>query len=133
MEETVFHKILKKELPSYCVYEDDFTYAFLTIDPVTRGHTLVIPKNPSVNLLDIEAKDYGHVAETVRKLSKVIIKAMGADGINTVQNNNAAADQEVFYTHVHIIPRYKDQGKGKRYSYKEGDQDEIVKQIKAAL
>ncbi|RAI79599.1 HIT family protein [Macrococcoides caseolyticum subsp. hominis] len=108
MSETVFSKILKGEIPSYKVYEDEYTYAFLDISQVSKGHTLVIPKNAAPDMLSIAPSDLQHVITSVQKVAKAVDKAFQPDGINVIQNNRAYADQSVFHLHFHVIPRYKD-------------------------
>lgn len=108
MSETVFSKILKGEIPSYKVYEDEYTYAFLDISQVSKGHTLVIPKTAAADMLSIAPSDLQHVITSVQKVAKAVDKAFQPDGINVIQNNRAYADQSVFHLHFHIIPRYKD-------------------------
>ncbi|MEE1107874.1 HIT family protein [Macrococcoides canis] len=115
MSETVFSKILKGEIPSYKVYEDEYTYAFLDISQVSKGHTLVIPKNATPDMLSIDPSDLQHVITSVQKVAKAVDKAFQPDGINVIQNNRAYADQSVFHLHFHIIPRYKDDVDGFGY------------------
>ncbi|ARQ07582.1 HIT family protein [Macrococcoides canis] len=115
MSETVFSKILKGEIPSYKVYEDEYTYAFLDISQVSKGHTLVIPKNAAPDMLSIDPSDLQHVITSVQKVAKAVDKAFQPDGINVIQNNRAFADQSVFHLHFHIIPRYKDDVDGFGY------------------
>lgn len=115
MSETVFSKILKGEIPSYKVYEDEYTYAFLDISQVSKGHTLVIPKNAAPDMLSIDPSDLQHVITSVQKVAKAVDKAFQPDGINVIQNNRAFADQSIFHLHFHIIPRYKDDVDGFGY------------------
>lgn len=110
MNEDIFAKIIAREIPADIVYEDEHTLAFLDLHPVNPGHTLVVPKEFSRNILDISPDAFAKVAETVRTLSRVIKEAMGADGINIHMNNEPAAGQEVFRTHLHIIPRHHGDG-----------------------
>lgn len=110
MEPTIFEKIIAREVPADIVYEDEETIAFLDIAPNNPGHTLVVPKQHSRNLLDIDEASWLAVMKTVRLLAPVIRKAVGADGINIAMNNEPAAAQVVFHTHIHIIPRYTDDG-----------------------
>lgn len=117
MSETVFSKILKGEIPSYKVYEDDYTYAFLDISQVSKGHTLVIPKNAAEDILSIDTEDLKHVIASVQKVAKAVDKAFQPDGINVIQNNRSFADQSVFHIHFHIIPRYKDDTDGFGYKW----------------
>jgi len=108
METTIFEKIILGKLPCYKVYEDDSVLAFLSKGQKTKGHTLVIPKRHSRNILDIEEFDLVSVTKVVRALSKHIYATLQASGIKIVQNNEAKGGQEVFHTHFHIIPRYID-------------------------
>jgi histidine triad (HIT) family protein len=110
MERTVFEKIINKEIPAHIIYEDEDTLAFLDIAPNNPGHTLVIPKIHSRNLLDISDDSWIAVMKTVRKLAPIIKEAVGADGINIAMNNEPAAGQVVFHTHVHLIPRHEGDG-----------------------
>ncbi len=103
--QNIFAKILRGDLPCVKVYEDDATLAFMDVMPQTDGHVLVIPKNPSVNILDIHEADAMAVFKTVLMLAPAVKGAMGAAGVQLVQLNNAAAGQTVFHTHFHIIPR----------------------------
>jgi histidine triad (HIT) family protein len=101
----IFAKILRGELPCYKVYEDDKALAFLDIMPRTPGHTLVLPKAPARNILDVSADDLAHVMMVAQKLAKGAMKAFSADGITMQQFNEGAGGQVVFHLHVHIIPR----------------------------
>ena len=101
----IFAKILRGELPSYKVYEDDKALAFLDIMPRSPGHTLVLPKAPARNILDVGADDLAHVMTVAQKISKAIMIAFEADGVTIQQFNEGAGGQVVFHLHVHIIPR----------------------------
>ena len=101
----IFAKILRGELPCYKVYEDDKVLAFLDIMPRSPGHTLVLPKAPSRNILDIGADDLAHVIATAQKVAKAAMKAFSADGITIQQFNEGAGGQVVFHLHLHVIPR----------------------------
>ncbi|MEA2992165.1 MAG: histidine triad family protein [Alphaproteobacteria bacterium] len=101
----VFAKILRGELPCYKVYDDDKALAFLDIMPRAPGHTLVLPKAPARNLLDITPEDLAHVMLVVQKIAKASMQVFGAQGITIQQFNEAAGGQVVFHLHVHIIPR----------------------------
>ncbi len=106
----VFCKIVAGELPSTKVYEDDATIAFLTIQPTTSGHTLVVPKVHMRNIFDVTPETWGRVQETVRAVAHAIEKGLGADGVNINMNNREHAGQVVDHVHVHLIPRYKGDG-----------------------
>ncbi len=106
----IFCKIVKGEIPSHKVYEDDATLAFLDINPISDGHTLVIPKQHSENLLDTSEEDVKAVAVAVKKVAKATKAAMQCDGINILQANFIASGQSVFHYHVHIVPRMEGDG-----------------------
>ncbi|GIK82233.1 MAG: HIT family protein [Pseudorhodoplanes sp.] len=101
----IFAKILRGELPCHKVYEDDRAFAFLDIMPRAPGHTLVIPKSPARNLLDVAADDLAHVAMIVQKVARAAHIAFEADGVTLQQFNESAGGQVVFHLHFHIIPR----------------------------
>jgi histidine triad (HIT) family protein len=101
----IFAKILRGELPCYKVYEDDKTLAFLDIMPRSPGHTLVLPKAPVRNLLDVAPADLAHVMTVAQKVAKAAIKALASDGVTIQQFNEGAGGQVVFHLHVHVIPR----------------------------
>ncbi len=101
----IFAKILRGELPCYKVYEDDKALAFLDIMPRAPGHTLVLPKAPARNLLDVAPDDLAHVAKVAQRVAKAAMSALGADGVTVQQFNEGPGGQVVFHLHVHIIPR----------------------------
>ena len=101
----IFAKILRGELPCHKVYEDDRTLAFLDIMPRAPGHTLVLPKAPARNLLDITPDDLAAVIKVAQKIAKVSVQVFAADGVTIQQFNEAAGGQVVFHLHVHVIPR----------------------------
>ncbi len=101
----IFAKILRGELPCYKVYEDDKAIAFLDIMPRAPGHTLVLPKAPARNLLDIGPDDLAHAAKVAQKVAKAGMTALGADGITVQQFNEGPGGQVVFHLHIHVIPR----------------------------
>lgn len=108
--ETIFSKILSGEIPCDKVYEDDHTFAFLTIEPVHPGHTLVIPKKWSAGFLDADEETICRLIPTIQKVAKAVKAATGAEGINIYQNEGAAAGQKVFHLHFHVIPRFSSDG-----------------------
>src|SRR5215216_7903468 len=103
----IFAKILRGELPCHKVYEDERAFAFLDIMPRAPGHTLVLPKAPARNLLDVEPADLAHVMQVAQKIAKASMKVFGADGITIQQFNESAGGQVVFHLHVHVIPRHE--------------------------
>ena len=102
----IFAKILRGEFPCHKVYEDDHAIAFLDIMPRAPGHTLVLPKAPARNLLDIAPSDLAHVMQVAQKIAQAQMKVFGADGITLQQFNESAGGQVVFHLHVHVIPRH---------------------------
>lgn len=104
--DNIFAKILRGEIPSTKVYEDEETYALMDIMPRADGHTLVLPKAPSRNIFDVGLKDLAAVMATVQKIANAQMSAFGADGVTVQQFNEAAAGQEVFHTHFHVLPRF---------------------------
>ncbi|MEX0956005.1 MAG: HIT family protein [Rhizobiaceae bacterium] len=102
----VFAKILRGELPAHKLYEDGDTFAFMDIMPRGPGHCLVIPKQPSRNILDVDANSLAAVMRTVQKIAIAARKGMGADGTTIQQFSEPAGGQIVFHLHFHIIPRF---------------------------
>jgi histidine triad (HIT) family protein len=101
----IFAKIIRGELPSHKVYEDDRAFAFLDIMPRAAGHTLVIPKAPARNILDVKPDDLAHVMAVAQKIAQTAMKVFAADGVTVQQFNEPAGGQVVFHLHVHVIPR----------------------------
>src|ERR1700733_10322802 len=102
----IFAKILRGEFPCYKVYEDEHVLAFLDIMPRSPGHTLVIPKAPARNILDIKAEDFAHVARGAHKIAGAAMKAFEADGITVQQFSEPASGQVVYHLHMHVMPRH---------------------------
>jgi histidine triad (HIT) family protein len=107
-DDCIFCKIVAGELPAEIVQEDEHTIAFMDINPWTRGHALVIPRNHSADLLEIEDEDLRHTAVAAKRLAARIKDRLGADGVNLLNACGPAAWQTVFHFHFHVIPRYKD-------------------------
>ncbi|RWH81145.1 MAG: HIT family protein [Mesorhizobium sp.] len=103
----IFAKILRGEIPSHRVYEDDAVVAFMDVMPQGPGHTLVAPKAPSRNLLDADPAVFGPLFANVQKVARAVKKAFDADGVTVMQFNEPASGQTVFHLHVHIIPRFE--------------------------
>jgi len=101
----IFAKILRGEIPCHKVYEDEHTLAFMDVMPQADGHTLVIPKMPSRNLLDADPKALGALMASVQKVAAAAKQAFGAEGILVQQFNEPAAGQTVFHLHFHVLPR----------------------------
>ena len=110
MEESVFTKIIKREIPAEIVYEDENVIAFLDAAPNNPGHTLVVPKTPSRNLFSMTEEEWATLMRAVWKVAHAVKDAVGAEGVNVNMNNEAAAGQSVFHAHIHVIPRYEGDG-----------------------
>ena len=106
-ESCAFCKIVRKEAPASRVYEDEKVIAFLSIQPINIGHTLVVPKGHYKNIYEIPEDEVAYLYKIVKKLTHAVTKAVNAEGIRIVQNNGEAAGQVIFHMHVHIIPMNK--------------------------
>lgn len=124
--DNIFAMILRGEIPCAKVYEDDNILAFMDAFPQSKGHTLVIPKTPSRNLLETHAKDIGRLFGSVQRIAKAVNAALTPDGIVVTQFNGAPAGQTVFHTHVHIIPRYEGQDLAGHAAGKMADMDDLI-------
>ncbi|MBO6894307.1 MAG: HIT family protein [Roseibium sp.] len=134
-DQNVFAKILRGELPSHKVYEDNDTLVIMDIMPRGDGHILVIPKAASRNIIDIALADLNAVMATVQKMARTVVKAFGADGTTIQQFSEPAGGQVVFHTHVHVIPRF-DGVKLKPHTGEMADNDLLAEQaekIRSAL
>ena len=110
MDDCIFCKIIKGEIPSQKVYEDDDFFAFLDINPVCPGHTLVVPKKHSYNVLDADNEVMEKLGPVLKKISQAVCRGMGTDSFNLNQNNGKLSGQAVEHLHWHIVPRYQDDG-----------------------
>ena len=108
----IFGRILRGELPAHKVYEDDTTLVMLDVFPQSRGHTLVLPKAKSRNLLDADPAALAAVMPIIQRVAVALQAATGADGIRLAQFNEAAAGQTVFHLHFHLIPIYEGEALG---------------------
>jgi len=102
----IFAKILRGELPSHQVYDDGDVIAFMDVMPQGTGHTLVLPKAPSRNLLDADPTTLGPLIRATQRIAKAVTRAFGADGVIVIQFNEPVAGQTVFHLHFHVIPRF---------------------------
>lgn len=132
----LFCKITRGEIPSAKVYEDGHSFAFLDINPVNPGHTLLVPKKHFANLYETPDETLKEISPTIKKLAVAVKKAVSADGINIGMNNDSAAGQLIFHAHFHIIPRHSEDGhkhwRSKRV-YKDGEIGQTAEKIKANL
>ena len=106
MSDCIFCQIVSGQIPSSKVYEDEEVLAFLDITQVTTGHTLVIPKKHYRNMLEMDAEAASSLFARVPKIAKQLQDKLGASGVNIINNNEEAAGQTVFHTHVHLLPRF---------------------------
>ncbi|MDK4702419.1 HIT family protein [Rhizobium sp. CNPSo 4062] len=104
-DNNIFAKILKGDIPSYRVYEDEHTVAFMDVMPQSPGHTLVVPKAPSRNIFDADPAALQHAITVVQKIAVAVRDAFDADGVYIAQFNEPPAGQTVFHLHFHVIPR----------------------------
>lgn len=104
-DDNIFARILRGEIPSHRVYEDDDVVAFMDVMPQAEGHTLVVPRAPSRNILDADPAVLAKAILVVQKLAVATKKAFAADGVTVMQFNEAPAGQSVFHLHFHVIPR----------------------------
>ena len=133
----IFCQIIRGELPSYKIYEDDKIVAFLDIAPVNKGHALVVPKEHRENIVETPDELLRHIVVTAKRLSKAIMNATDAPACNIGINNGRESGQVVFHTHWHIMPRFAGDGyelwKGKDTTYAAGEAAGLAEKIKHSL
>jgi histidine triad (HIT) family protein len=131
----VFCKIVKKEIPADIIYEDKKSLAFLDINPVNTGHVLVIPKEHYKNIYETPDEVVSEAAILAKKMASIVKEAVHADGINIIMSNDVAADQSVFHSHLHVIPRYLNDGfkmwVGRPYT--EGEKETTAEKIRKEI
>lgn len=126
----IFCEIIKGNIPSAKVYEDDDTFAILDLSQTTKGHTLVMPKKHYDNFLAMPNDEYQALMGKVQNIAEKVVKNLKANGCNVLINTNEVAGQTIMHTHVHIIPRY-DTNDTVTFSFKENklDLEEVLKEI----
>ncbi|MBN2594769.1 MAG: HIT family protein [Sedimentisphaerales bacterium] len=132
-QDCIFSKIVKGEIPAQKVYEDEAVLAFLDINPISDGHTLVIPKQKYEKLDECPAEVLGQLASKLGKIAQAVAAATGCDGYNVLCNNGRAAGQLIDYVHFHIIPRNEGDGVFHRwphFQYPTGKIEEIAAKIR---
>ena len=136
MNDCIFCKIIKREIPCNKIYEDKDIFAFLDNNPVNKGHTLIIPKKHLENIYETPDKIISKMIIGAKKLSIIIKKTMKSDGINVYMNNGRAAGQQVEHAHIHVIPRLEKDGftywKNKK-KYSDEEMSEIKNKINSIL
>ena len=128
----IFCKIANGDIPSNTIYEDDDFRVVLDTGPATKGHALILPKEHYANLLELPEDTSGKAMKLARRIAAIQVERRGADGLNVVQNNGAAAGQTVSHFHIHLIPRYSDDGQ--KIGWKPGNpSQEELSQIRDEL
>ncbi|WP_411842232.1 HIT family protein [Salinicoccus sp. HZC-1] len=136
MSKTIFEKIADREIPANIVYEDDACIAFTDAFPLSKGHTLVVPKKPIENIYELDEETGAHIMKVITKVSNAIKEAFEPAGLNVVQNNGEYASQSVFHIHFHLIPRYENEYDGFGYVWEQDPDtrdDEEKKVIEDAI
>ena len=132
MENCIFCKILRNEIPSSTVYEDDKFRAIMDIGPVAKGHVILLAKEHAANLLEADDALLSAALPAAKKVANAVKKTVGCDGINILQNNGEEAGQTVFHLHIHVIPRNKEDGvklPPPMATYVDGEAAELAKKI----
>ncbi len=109
-DDCIFCKLANGDIPTNKVYEDEFFTAILDLGPATKGHTLILPKEHADCLFDLDEETAAKLTPLAKKLGKKLVDALHADGMNVIQNNGETAGQTVMHYHLHLIPRYKNDG-----------------------
>ncbi len=132
---TIFEKIRDKEIPSYMIYEDDVSMAFLDISQATKGHTLVVSKTAYENMLETPDDVVSHLFVVAKKISTVLKMSLQPKGFNILSNVGTVAGQTIFHVHIHIIPRYEEDDISLAFHPNSSDKnfDALLKSIQAAL
>ena len=125
-DDCIFCKIVAGDLPAEVVDQDDHTVSFMDINPWTRGHALVIPRNHSRNLYEIDEEELAHVASAAKRLALRMRERLGCDGVNLLNSSETAAWQTVFHFHIHVVPRYEDDPLKLPWVPAPGDSNEIA-------
>lgn len=133
-ESTIFGKILDGEIPCHRVYEDDHVLAFLDIGPLSRGHTLVIPKERKAHLHELSDESAAALGRVLPRIARAVVSATGASHYNVLQNNGSTAGQVVMHVHFHVIPRIGDRGLAMLWNPGElTDHETLLADIRGAL
>ncbi len=132
----LFLKISTREIPSACVYDDAHFFAFLDSNPTNKGHTLVIPKTKYRNIFAMNSDEFSALAKVTHTIALAVRKATGADGVNIIMNNEVSAGQDVFHAHIHIIPRFTNDGvftTPTHVTYIDGEAEVYAKKIRERI
>ena len=136
MDSCIFCKIIKGEIPSSTIYEDENVKVIMDIEPAAKGHAILLVKEHVANVFELNAELAGKVYAVVPKVAAAIKAELGCDGMNILQNNGEAAGQTVFHLHIHFIPRWKDDSvniKWEKLGYADGEAAALAEAIKTRL
>lgn len=135
MNECVFCKIINGEIPANIIYENDKVLAFLDIKPISRGHTLIVPKKHYGDIYDITEDYLKEVVAAAKKISGAVKRGLGAEGVNILHASGVAAQQSVFHFHIHLVPRYRNDGLNTwpRSKYKGEDFEGVAEEIRSVI
>lgn len=110
MDNCIFCKIINNSIPSYTIYEDELFKVILDRFPSTLGHILILPKNHTANIFELEDEYASKLLVLAKKISIALKESLNIEGLNLLQNNGELAGQTIFHFHMHLIPRYKNDG-----------------------
>lgn len=136
MDNCIFCKIIKGDIPSSTIYEDDNVKVILDIAPAAKGHAILLVKQHVTNVFELDAEFAGKIFSVVPKVAAAIKEELGCDGMNILQNNGVEAGQTVFHLHIHFIPRWKDDSvliKWKPLSYADGEAAVLAEALRGKL
>ncbi len=128
----IFCKIAEGEIPSKTIYEDEKFRVILDLGPATKGHALILPKQHYANIFEIPEKEVGEAFILAKKIAGIIKEKLNCDGFNIIQNNEKTAGQTVFHFHIHLIPRYFDDGQKINWQSQDVMQEEL-EEVKAQI
>ncbi|MBK70726.1 MAG: diadenosine tetraphosphate hydrolase [Euryarchaeota archaeon] len=135
-EKTIFTRIIEGDIPSHKLFEDEKVIAILDIQPLTRGHTLVVPKEPATSMDQLSPESASALGRSLPAICRAVLDVTGATAYNLVQNNGHEAGMSISHVHIHIIPRYPDSTHSFLWEHGEidhQDASELAKAISAAL
>ncbi len=134
VDDCIFCKIIKGDIPSKTVYEDDDYKAILDVAPASKGHVIILPKNHAANIFELDDKDAAGVMVVAKKVATALKNVFGCEGVNILQNNGEIAGQTVFHLHVHVIPRYEDDNVNVKWiPDKDANTDDVYNELKKEL
>lgn len=130
----IFCKLANGDIPTNVIYEDDMFTVILDASPATRGHALILPKNHAANIYELPDETAAKVFVLAKKLATKMTEVLDCDGFNLIQNNGEVAGQTVFHFHLHLIPRYKNDGNEEKMCWNHAEfSDEEMKEIREQL